>query len=196
MRISSYIKSILSTKISLIFLILLVFNPWNLYIFSGHQSFVLPAATSIPSPASDTNPLDLLLLHSTITNQIHQFFSAYFNFFSPRFLAFDSQWLLGSDFPPYLGSLLFPSFIFFIIGFYVILSQKINRLNLLVISLLLLSPFFKSALIFSVSLTYFATLGINFTITKYKSIYLKLFILVTYLLSFLYYFDLRLFHHL
>lgn len=163
---------------------------------------------------SETNNLDYQLLHNDIIFFFRNFFYRYFNHFSPQFLLTQGDWQNPRHSAPYTGVLLFPSVIFLIIGIFKFLStnyssKNFSSINLFFFLWLIIAPIPASLtrddiqatriMNFSIPLCYFAALGIISTLKllkKNKFFYLsiKLFIFLSYLLSFISYLDLYHFH--
>ncbi len=154
---------------------------------------------------SETSPIDYQIFHSQPIFFLRNFLIRYFNHFSPRFLFFEGDWQNPRHSAPYIGLLLYPSIIFLAIGLFTSLSQiKIDKLNLFFLLWLLVAPFPSAltrdsvqsvrAMSFSVPLIYFISYGIFFVLNKYRHLFVKLFIVFIYLISFVYYGDLYLNH--
>ena len=154
---------------------------------------------------SETSIVDYQIFHSQPTFFLRNFLTRYFNHFSPRFLIFEGDWQNPRHSAPYIGLLLYPSIIFFVIGLFSSLSQlKIDKLNLFFSLWLLVAPFPSAltrdsvqsvrAMSFSIPLIYFISYGIFFVLNKYRHLFVKLFIVILYLISFVYYGDLYLNH--
>lgn len=153
----------------------------------------------------ETNSTDYQVFHNQTIFFIRNLLSRYFNHFSTRFLVFEGDWQNSRHSAPYVGLILYPSIIFFIIGLFNSLSQKkIDKLNLFFFLWLLVAPL-PSALTrdsvqsvrsmsLSIPLVYFISFGIFFIINKYKNIFIKFLIAFLYLISFVYYGDLYLNH--
>jgi len=152
---------------------------------------------------SESNFVDYLLFHHPYFYLARQFFVRYFNYFSPRFLINEGDWQNPRHGAPYIGIILYPSLLFFILG---IFSKKsFQKPNLFFLLWLILAPI-PSALTrdlvqsvrsmsLSVPLVYFIAVGIhrfliffqNRRITKY---FAYSFLFTGYFISFLYYSDL------
>lgn len=164
---------------------------------------------SYPRPVTETQTIidesttiNYQLFHNQFVYFSHAFFERYFNYFSPRFLFNDGDWQNPRHGPPYVGVLLYPSLLFFLIG-------VLNYHPRLLTYLLIVSPIPAAlsrdsvsavrALPLTLPLCFFTALGIYFLYTKIKShplrISFSIAIFLTYLLSFLYYQDLY-FHHM
>ena len=154
---------------------------------------------------SESNKLDLALFQNQIIFFTRNFLTRYFNHFSPQFLLTQGDWQNPRHGAPYTGVLLFPSFIFLIIGIFHFLStNQSNYLSKFFFLWLLLSPIPASLtrdsiqatriMSFSLPLCYFSAYGINFIVNKYKRHLLKICILLIYFASFIYYGDLYLNH--
>lgn len=153
----------------------------------------------------ETNSTNYYIFHNQSIFFLRNFFGRYFNHFSPRFLAFEGDWQNPRHSAPYVGVILYPSLVFLIIGIFFSLSRhKIDQLNRFFLFWLLIAPIPASltrdtiqavrSMSFSIPLIYFISLGIYFVINKYKSLLLYCLIIVAYLISFIYYFDLYLNH--
>jgi len=154
---------------------------------------------------SETNQTDFYIFHNQVIFFIRNFFSRYFNHFSPQFLAFEGDWQNARQSAPYIGVILYPSLIFLILGiFFSLTRSKKNKLNLFFLFWLLVAPLPASltrdsvqsvrAMSLSIPLVYFISLGIFFITEKYKNKLFYLFIFFLYLISFVYYADLYLKH--
>ena len=153
----------------------------------------------------ETNLTDYQIFHSQPIFFVRNFLSRYFNHFSPRFLVFEGDWQNPRHSAPYVGLILYPSIIFFVLGLFTAFSRKkIDKLNLFFLLWLLVAPI-PSALTrdavqsvrsmsLSIPLVYFISYGIFFIINKYHYLWLKIFILFIYLVSFFFYSDLYLHH--
>ncbi|MBU3935376.1 glycosyltransferase family 39 protein [Patescibacteria group bacterium] len=141
---------------------------------------------------SESNQLDYQLFHNHFIFFFRNFTLRYFNHFSPALLAFVGDWQNPRHSAPYIGILLYPSLIFFIIG----LFSKAKKLKKFFLLWLLLAPIPAAltrdsvqtvrAMSFSIPLVFFVSLGLS----QLKNRYLKIFIFLVYLLSFVYYSDL------
>jgi 4-amino-4-deoxy-L-arabinose transferase-like glycosyltransferase len=154
---------------------------------------------------SETNKTDYQIFYNPVVFLYSNFFSRYFNHFSPRFLAFEGDWQNTRQSAPYIGVILYPSLIFLVLGiFFALTRAKLDKLNLFFLLWLLVAPLPAAltrdavqsvrAMSLSIPLVYFAALGLFFILEKYKSKLLRVFIFGFYLLSFLYYGDLYLNH--
>jgi 4-amino-4-deoxy-L-arabinose transferase-like glycosyltransferase len=154
---------------------------------------------------SETNQLDYQIFHSQSIFFLRNFFSRYFNHFSPRFLTFEGDWQNPRHSAPYIGVLLYPSLIFLVIGLFFGLSRsKVDRLNLFFFFWLIVAPIPSAltrdsvqavrAMSLSIPLVYFVSLGIFAFFEKYHSKIFYLGVISIYSLSFIYYSDLYLNH--
>jgi 4-amino-4-deoxy-L-arabinose transferase-like glycosyltransferase len=154
---------------------------------------------------NESSQLDYNIFHNHLVFFKRNFLVRYFNHFSPKFLAFEGDWQSPRHSAPYIGVLLYPSLLFLIIG--IISSfrrKKIDSLNLFFFLWLLVAPILAAltrdsvqavrSMSFSIPLIYFVSLGIYSSVNFYKSVYLKIFIIASYLISFIYYGDLYLNH--
>lgn len=154
---------------------------------------------------SEGGKLDYNLFHNPITFFLKNFLSRYFNHFSPQFLLTQGDWQNLRHSAPYNGVLLLPSIIFLLIGVFKYLTKDTkNHLDKYFFYWLLISPL-PAALTrdeiqatrimsFSLPLTYFVAYGINEFFQKYKSLILKILVIILYLLSLYYYLDLYFVH--
>ncbi len=154
----------------------------------------------------ESSLLDYKIFHSQPIFFARNFLSRYFNHFSTRFLLFEGDWQNLRHSAPYIGVILYPSFIFLIIG---LLNYSSSSLFFLL--WLLLAPIPGAltrdtvtavrTMSMSIPLIYFAALGLSKTLAYLKThkfffyFPIYLFILFTYLLSFSYYQDLY-YHHM
>lgn len=145
----------------------------------------------------ESGNLDFLVFHSPVTFFLRNFFTRYFNYFSPKFLTFEGDWQIGRQSAPYIGVLLYPTTIFFLIGLFFVLKQKPKSADWFFLFLLLTGPLPGAltldiiqpvrTLFFTVPLIYFAAVGIDVVFIKYRSVWLKIIIFSAYILSFIYY---------
>ncbi len=202
------IKSLLSP-----FLILAIFAlPLLNSLFFGQASNRLKVVSlfSYPRSAAETqtilsesNQLDYNLFHNRPIFFIRNFFSRYFNHFSPRFLLFEGDWQNPRHSAPYIGVILYPSIIFLLLGLLTVnYRQSPSKFFLL---WLLLAPIPSAltrdslsavrAMSLSLPLVFFISQGVYYLIKKYSGFIVYSLILTAYLLSFIYYSDLY-FNHL
>jgi 4-amino-4-deoxy-L-arabinose transferase-like glycosyltransferase len=147
---------------------------------------------------SESGLLDYQIFHSHPLFFFRNFIWRYFNHFSPALLSFVGDWQNPRHSAPYLGILLYPSLIFLVIGLFS--SPKNKLLKKFFLLWLLLAPIPAAltrdsvqtvrAMSFSVPLVFFIALGLR----QLKNRYLKIFVFLAYLLSFVYYSDLYLNH--
>lgn len=154
----------------------------------------------------ETSLFDYQIFHNQTIFFVRNFLLRYFNHFSPRFLIFEGDWQNPSNSVPYIGVILYPSLFFFIIGLFFTLSKpKLDNINIFFLLWLLVAPIPSAltqslvqsnlAMPLSIPLVYFISYGIIVFFNKYKSLLLKIGVVLIYLLSFYYYSDLYL-HHL
>jgi len=154
---------------------------------------------------NETSLIDYQIFHNQTIFFIRNFLSRYFNHFSSRFLIFEGDWQNSRHGAPYIGVILFPSIIFFTIGFLLSFTQhKKDKLNLFFLFWLLVAPLPAAftrdsvqsvrAMSLSIPLIYFVSYGIFFLLNKFRYLYLKIFVVFIYLISFIYYGDLYLNH--
>lgn len=154
---------------------------------------------------NETSPTDFAIFHNQIIFFSRNFFTRYFNHFSPRFLVFEGDWQNPRHSAPYIGVLLYPSLIFLIIGIFTSLAKKpIQKINLFFFLWLLVAPIPASltrdsiqavrSMSLSIPLMYFSALGILFVLSKFNKIIIYSLIITAYLISFIYYSDLYLNH--
>jgi len=147
---------------------------------------------------SESGSLDYQLFHSHPLFFLQNFLTRYFNYFSPRFLIFEGDWQISRHSAPYVGVILYPTLIFFILGFFS--SLRVWRRHLFFLFWLFLSPLPAAlsldiiqpvrSLSLSLPILYFAAIGLS--LFKQRLILLIIFIL--YLFSFLYYQEAYTFH--
>ncbi len=155
---------------------------------------------------NETNQIDYTLFHSQPIFFLRNFLSNYFNHFSPRFLAFQGDWQNPRHSAPYIGVILYPSLIFLFLGllFGFSHSKKTEPINIFFLIWLLIAPI-PSALTrdpiqsvrsmsISIPLIYFISLGIYALLQKFNYFFIKILIIIIYLISFIYYGDLYLNH--
>lgn len=151
---------------------------------------------------AESNILDYQIFHGQTTYFLRNALTRYFNHFSPEFLAIKGDWQNPRHSAPYIGVILYPSLFFLVIGLFI--SKYKEPINLFFLLLLLLAPIPAAltrdtiqatrSMWMSIGLIYFIAIGIEYITAKYKSVFLNLFILGLYLLSFIYYSDLYLNH--
>jgi 4-amino-4-deoxy-L-arabinose transferase-like glycosyltransferase len=168
--------------------------------------FSYPRSTEeIKTIINESNKLDYDIFYNHFAFFGRNFLLRYFNHFSPKFLAFEGDWQDARNSAPYIGVILYPSFIFLIIGIFFALSRKkIDKINIFFLLWLLVAPIPAAltrdsiqavrSMSFSIPLIYFISLGIYFIVDKYKNIFLNCLIFGAYLISFIYYGDLYLNH--
>jgi len=146
---------------------------------------------------NESNPLDYRLFYSHPIFFFRNFLTRYFNYFSPRFLIFESDWQTARHSAPYIGVILFPTFFFSIWGFSLSLKNwRRHRFFLLwlifspipaALSLDIIQPVRNFAL--SLPIIYFAALSLS----QLNKTHLK-YIFLVYLFSFIYYLELYSYH--
>lgn len=144
----------------------------------------------------ESSHLDYQLFHSQPIFFLRNFLSRYFNYFSPRFLLFEGDWQNLRHSAPYIGVILYPSFIFLIIGL-----LNYSSTSLFFLLWLFFAPIPGAltrdtitavrTMSMSIPLIYFTSLSLSKI--RQKSIYLL--IGLSYFISFLYYQDLY-YHHM
>lgn len=155
------------------------------------------STTEVQTIISESGLFDYQLLHNRFIFFGRNFLARYFNHFSPRFLAFDGDWQNPRHSAPYIGVLLYPSLVLLIVG---LLSSNFRQpITRLFILWLIFAPLPSSlsrdsvsavrSLPLSIPLIYFSAVGIS------RLLKLKYLILISYLVSFVYYSDLY-FNHL
>ncbi len=174
---------------------------------------------SYPRPSADVQQIiqesdsaNYQIFHSQPIFFTRNFFGRYFNHFSPRYLIFEGDWQNPRHSAIYTGVILYPSLIFFIIGFFSILNLKsssklgffTHKSDIFFLLWLIFAPIPAAltrdsvqsvrAMSLSIPLMYFTALGIFQIYSLLKQRLLKLlFIIATssiYLISFAYYSDL------
>jgi 4-amino-4-deoxy-L-arabinose transferase-like glycosyltransferase len=164
---------------------------------------------------SEGNKTDYAIFHSQPIFFSRNFISRYFNHFSPRFLAFEGDWQNLRHSAPYIGVLLYPSLLFFLVGFFYALSNLFSsphhRAHLFFFLWLLFAPLPAAltrdsiqsvrAMSLSIPLVYFTALGISQVTTFIISLKLKLlhytyyfFLITGYFVSLILYLDLYHYH--
>jgi 4-amino-4-deoxy-L-arabinose transferase-like glycosyltransferase len=154
---------------------------------------------------NETNQTDYTLFYSQPTFFLRSFLSRYFNHFSSKFLSFEGDWQNPRHSTPYIGVLLYPSLIFLFVGiFFAFTRSKKEAINRFFLFWLLISPIPSAltrdsiqsvrAMSLSVPLIYFISLGIFAFFQKFNSKILKILIIISYCISFVYYGDLYLNH--
>lgn len=181
---------------------LLTQNDSNRLQVFGLWSYHRPT-TEVDLIIRESNQLSFNVFHSEPLFFIRNFILRYFNHFSPRFLAFEGDWQIGRHSAPYIGVLLYPSLVFLIIGFFSALISPVSIVNKFFLLWLLIGPLPAAltldiiqpvrTLPLSIPLLYFTAIGI-ISLSKIKLNYLRfscyLFLVTSYILSFLYYSDL------
>ena len=122
---------------------------------------------------SESSQLDYQIFHNRFLFFIKNFATRYFNHFSPRLLTFQGDWQNPRHSAPYIGILLYPSLIFFIVG----LFSKAKKLKKIFLLWLLLAPIPAAltrdsvqtvrAMSLSIPLVFFISLGL-LQVTSYK----------------------------
>jgi len=155
---------------------------------------------------NETNQIDYSIFYSQPVFFIRNFLTRYFNHFSPKFLTFQGDWQSPRHSAPYVGVLLYPSIIFLFTGIFFGFSQlkKTQPITIFFIFWLLVAPIPAAltrdsvqavrAMSLSIPLIYFISLGLFCFFEKFKSNFLKISIIILYLISFIYYADLYLNH--
>ncbi|MBU1129881.1 phospholipid carrier-dependent glycosyltransferase [Patescibacteria group bacterium] len=171
---------------------------------------------------SEAGNLDYQIFYNQPVFFVRNFLNRYFNHFSSKFLLFQGDWQNPRHSAPYIGVLLYPSLIFFIIGLFSFPAhQKPNALTSFFFFWLLIAPIPASltrdsiqatrAMPLSIPLVFFTSLGFNYFLNFiHKSCFLTSYfpkprlpqprstwtwLLITiYLFSFIYYSDLYLNH--
>jgi hypothetical protein len=207
-----------TTKIAFISAIILSFNPLNLHFSntSQWQFNLYPLITILISiilfktinPQKFKKIISYLLFLSipVLIFISRHFLHLYFSFLSPEFLIYKGDWQNIQQFAPYIGIILFPTYIFLLIGIFA-KSKFIIQKNYFLLWLLLspLPAVLKNdstslglLLSYSIPLIYLASLGL---ITVYSSLSQKIFkksfvfsLIFIYLISLIYFSDLYLNH--
>ncbi len=155
---------------------------------------------------SESNLTDYQIFHSRSIFFSRNLLSRYFNFFTPKFLAFQGDWQNLRHSAPYIGVLLYPSLVFFVIGLFS--NPKYKKQKLFFALWLLAAPIPAAltrdsitavrAMSFSIPLIYFVALGIQKSYQLLKTKFVKIafisLLFLAYSLSFIYYSDLYLNH--
>ncbi|MDP4009677.1 MAG: phospholipid carrier-dependent glycosyltransferase [Candidatus Shapirobacteria bacterium] len=149
---------------------------------------------------SESNNFDYLIFHNPVIFYLREISTRYFNHFSTKFLVFEGDWQNARHSAPYIGVLLYPSIIFLVIGFFTSLAKKQDKMNLFFLFWLLLAPILAAltrdiiqpvrSMSFSIPLIYFTAQGAIYVLNFIKNKTFLVFIILTYLLSFIYYSDL------
>ena len=207
-------KNIKTLSFNFILPLLIFCIPIVYGLFFSHDSNRLSVVSLFSYPRSaeesqtiinESNQLDYHLFYNHFAFFGCNVLLRYFNHFSPKFLAFEGDWQSPRHSAPYIGVILYPSLIFLIIGLFFGLSRsKIDKINIFFLLWLLVAPIPAAltrdtiqavrSMSFSIPLIYFISLGLYFTINRYKNIFLYCLIFVIYLISFIYYGDLYLNH--
>ena len=156
---------------------------------------------------AESGPLDYKLFHNQFLFFSQNFISRYFNHFSSKFLLTDGDWQNPRHSAPYTGVLLLPSVLFLIIGLFTTRysAKNYSTIKLFFLLWLLLAPV-PAALTrdqvqatrimsFSLPLSYFAALGLEYFFTKFKQPLFKIAVFGLYLIFFINYLDLY-FNHM
>ncbi len=160
------------------------------------------STTETQTIITESNITNYQLFHNQLIFFSRNFFSRYFNHFSPRFLIFEGDWQNPRHSAPYVGLLLYPSIVFFLIG--LLSSDYRLPATKLLLLWLILAPIPSAltrdsvsavrALPLSIPSVYFIATGINIFLYRYKSITIYCLLFTVYILSFTYYSDLYLNH--
>jgi hypothetical protein len=146
------------------------------------------------------------LFHSEKLEYFRGILTRYFNHFSPRFLFWEGDWANPRHSSPYQGALLLSDVFLLVVGFAVLIKEKIRKETLVVWLWLFLSPLPSvlsrdqvhaiRAFNLSIPLVIILSLGLNFLIEKIKSVKYKpacllvsLVGVLIYLFSFINYLD-------
>jgi len=201
--ILKFVIPILFLSLPIIYGLLFSHNSNRLQVF-GLWNYRQPQ-TEVQQMIKESGYLDYYIFHSPLVNFSRNFFTRYFNYFSPKFLTFEGDWQIGRQSAPYIGVFLYPTLFFFIIGLFSSVINKPKRDTLFFLFLLLTGPLPGAltidliqpvrALFLTIPILYFASVGIIDTVNRYRSLFLKSLIFFAYLLSFIYYSDLY-FNHM
>ncbi|MFA7301122.1 MAG: glycosyltransferase family 39 protein [Candidatus Shapirobacteria bacterium] len=155
-------------------------------------------ASEINTIIAESNNLDFSLFYSQPIFFARNFAQRYFNFFSTRFLIFEGDWQTLRHSAPYVGVILYPTFVFLILG--LIIAIKNYKQHTFFLIWLLFAPIPSSlsldiiqavrGLNLSIPIIYFAALGLSTILNKKNIVY----ILVIYIASFAYYWDMYTHH--
>ena len=147
----------------------------------------------------ESSIFDYELFHNGFIFFTRNFFVRYFNHFSPKFLAFEGDWQIGRQSAPYIGMLLFPTFIFFFIGIFRALSQKKSNTTIFFLLWLIIGPLPAAltldiiqpvrTLTMTIPLIYFAAVGISYFIDNWRLLTVTA-LVISYSVCFYYYSDL------
>jgi len=160
--------------------------------------------TEIQQIIKESSAFDYQVFHSRTIYFFRNFFLRYFNLFSSKFLAFAGDWQTGRHSAPYLGVVLYPTFVLFYFGLFSSLSRLKRPIFLFFFLWLIVSPLLSAltrdiiqpvrSLPFSLPLIFFSAFGLKklFKLFPYKFFYIT--VLLSYFLSFFYYSDLYLNH--
>lgn len=150
-------------------------------------------ATETGDIIHESNHLDYQTFYSQPLFFARNFTLRYFNFFSTKFLIFEGDWQTLRHSAPYVGVILYPTLLFFVLG--LLIAAKNYRNHLFFFAWLLFAPVPSSlsldiiqavrGLNLSIPIIYFAALGLSSAVNK-KII---LFIAAAYITSFVYYVD-------
>ena len=177
-----------------------VFALWNYY----------RPPTEIAQIIQESNQLNYHIFHNDVIFFSRNFLTRYFNYFSAKFLLFAGDWQIARHSAPYVGVILYPSIIFFLLGLISSFTSKPKAINIFFLYWLLIAPLPGAltrdiiqpvrTLSLSVPLMYFTAVGIStFQNWSLKLGHWKLFgywlLVIGYSLSFLYYSDLY-YHHM
>lgn len=145
----------------------------------------------------ESSQLNYNVFHSPTIFFIRNFFTRYFNYFSPKFLTFEGDWQIGRQSAPYIGVLLYPTIIFLVIGLFFTFKQKPHSIDYFFLFLLLTGPLPGAltidiiqpvrTLFLTVPLIYFAAVGINALFVQNRSFILRFGVFSVYLISLIYY---------
>ncbi len=156
----------------------------------------------------ESSLFDYQIFHNPPLFFAHEFIIRYFNYFSPKFLFTDGDWQNPRHSAPYIGVLLYPTYLFFLLGLFSI-PIVYKKANLFFFIWLILAPIASAAtrdqiqavrsLPMTLPIMYFAAVGLNyvFNIIAHHNLISKLAIVSlfgAYAFSFLYYLDLYYVH--
>jgi len=176
---------------------------YGLFFGSDSNRLKVVSLFSYPRSQSETNliisessRLDYQIFYNHPVFFFRNFISRYFNHFSPRLLAFIGDWQNPRHSAPYIGILLYPSLIFLVIG----LFSPHKKLKKFFLLWFLVAPIPAAltrdsvqtvrAMSLSIPLVFFTALGIHTFLKKYHHTIVHVFLVTTYLFSFIYYSDL------
>jgi len=207
--------------VGLVSVILILMGGWYIQSFRGPAKNRLKVMSlfSYPRPRTEIEQIlkeedtpnknrHFYLFHGEWLHFLRGFSLRYFNYFSPRFLAFEGDWSNPRHSAPYFGMIGHINFVLFLFGLTCFLSQKHPPRNYFFLYWLAVAPLPAAlsrditsgvrALPMAIPLVFFIASGVYFMVRSFKSKFLRIMIscllLIVFLLDFIYWSDLYFTH--